>query len=658
MAFDAGRFLKTPDLEGFDNLKKEELVLLAKHLKSDFKVSMRKQIIKNLVIDKLVDAEILGEEALELKVENIDAFKLKQLELEHELKLKELEIRKEDEFKLKELEMKEMEKRKEDELKLKQAELEMKERLEMDKKEKEDVFKLKELEMKERLEMEKMKIEMVKEESNTKVQQKSEYFDAAKNIRLVPRFCEKTVDKYFPQFEKIAHNLNWPKPYWTTMLQSVFEGKAAEIYSALPSEKSSDYDTVKQEVLKAYELFDSQTYVEFAREKEDLFDKWLTSKKTDNNFDNLRQLMLLEEFKQCVHLDLKTHLDDKTVGTIHDAAVISDNYTLSHKRSFKGQNVNTSSGNYKNQSTERTDSKPVAQNKSQSSYNMSSPKFDTFEKKSLICAYCKKNGHLMADCFRLQKKNERDNKPKSSACTTPYITSTLECPASQAFKSSFCDYMEEYKPFMSDGFISIVDDTTLQPIRILRDTGASQSLLLEGVLPLSEKTSVGASVLLQGVELGCIDVPLHRIYLKSDLITGPVIVGVRPNLPVEGVTLLLGNDLARNKVVAEPIVTSEPVVDVKSPEDDAELYPACVVTRAMARKQQVDEDLQENQFDYMDLSDTFLADIEGPGSSEKAIIRPTYVNKNVIMPWPDVNSHSLNRKNFLEEQNKDPEGQL
>ncbi|VDH90614.1 Hypothetical predicted protein [Mytilus galloprovincialis] len=111
--------------------------------------------------DKLVDAEILGEEALELKVETVDAIKLKQLELEHELKLKELE---------------------------------MKERLEMEKiKEKEDEFKLKqaELEMRERLEMEKLKIEMVKEESNTKVQQKSEYFDAAKNIRLVPRFCEK-----------------------------------------------------------------------------------------------------------------------------------------------------------------------------------------------------------------------------------------------------------------------------------------------------------------------------------------------------------------------------------------------------------------------------------------------------------------------------------
>ncbi|XP_071124126.1 interferon-induced very large GTPase 1-like [Mytilus edulis] len=74
----------------------------------------------------------------------------------------------------------------------------------------------------------------------------------------------------------------------------------------------------------------------------------------------------------------------------------------------------------------------------------------------------------------------------------------------------------------------------------------------------------------------------------------------------------------------------------------------------MARKQQ-NENLQEDKFDYMDLSDTFIADIEDPGNSEKAIIKPPSVNKNVIMPWPDVNSHSLDRNNLLEEQHKDPE---
>ena len=75
----------------------------------------------------------------------------------------------------------------------------------------------------------------------------------------------------------------------------------------------------------------------------------------------------------------------------------------------------------------------------------------------------------------------------------------------------FCDYMEDYKPFMSKGFVSIDDNTASKPIRILRDTGASQSLLLEGVLPLSENTSVGAIVLLQGVELGCFNVPRHQV---------------------------------------------------------------------------------------------------------------------------------------------------
>ena len=42
-------------------------------------------------------------------------------------------------------------------------------------------------------------------------------FDAAKNIRLVPKFQEKAVDKYFPQFEKVAANLKWPKQYWFTL---------------------------------------------------------------------------------------------------------------------------------------------------------------------------------------------------------------------------------------------------------------------------------------------------------------------------------------------------------------------------------------------------------------------------------------------------------
>ena len=114
------------------------------------------------------------------------------------------------------------------------------------------------------------------------------------------------MDKYFPQFEKIAANLKWPREFWPTLLQSVLIGKAAEVYSALSLAESSDYDKVKDTILKAYQLvpeayrqrfrkykkFENQTYVEFAREKEDLFDQWFRSKKIPDSYDNLRQLIL------------------------------------------------------------------------------------------------------------------------------------------------------------------------------------------------------------------------------------------------------------------------------------------------------------------------------------------------------------------------------
>jgi hypothetical protein len=73
-------------------------------------------------------------------------------------------------------------------------------------------------------------------------------------------------------------------------------------------------------------------------------------------------------------------------------------------------------------------------------------------------------------------------------------------------------------------------------------------LMLENSLPLSGNTSAGAHMLLQGVDPGIHSVPLHHINLKSDFVSGQVVVGVRPTLPVEDISLLFGIDLAGDKV--------------------------------------------------------------------------------------------------------------
>jgi hypothetical protein len=165
-------------------------------------------------------------------------------------------------------------------------------------------------------------------------------FDIAKNIRLVPPFKEAEIDKYFLLFEKVAQNLKWPKEHWVLLLQSVLTGKASEIYTELSIEQSSDYDQVKSLILKAYELVPeayrlkfrsyrkdtNQTYVEFSRIKEQMLDRWCRAKKVGDDFEKMKQLILVEEFKRCIDQNIKVFLDERQIDNLHEAAKLADDY--------------------------------------------------------------------------------------------------------------------------------------------------------------------------------------------------------------------------------------------------------------------------------------------------------------------------------------------
>ena len=90
------------------------------------------------------------------------------------------------------------------------------------------------------------------------------------------------------------------------------------------------------------------------------------------------------------------------------------------------------------------------------------------------------------------------------------------------------DYMENYKPFISKSVESLVgDENSSQKVKILRDTGATQSLMLDSVLPLTENSFTGANVLISGVEMGVLEVPLHEVNIKSSLINGNIVIDMR-----------------------------------------------------------------------------------------------------------------------------------
>ena len=291
MSFKLENFVAAPSMELLNLAKKTDLLNIADHYAlTSVKPSMLKHEIKNILIKFLVDEEILDPSALSSILITQTDLQLRELEIQRQIQLEKLKLEQEERIRVEQLEREE---------RMQKEKLAMeKQKLEMEEKEKERQYNLR---MKE--------IEM-QDKAKTKPLDVGSHFDVTKHIRLVPPFQEKEVDKYFLHFEKVAENLKWPKEHWTLLLQSVVIGKACEIYTQLSLEQSSDYDKVKELILKAYELVpeayrqkfrncrkeNDQTHVEFARTKEQLFDRWCSSKKIGSDYPKLRQLMLVEEF--------------------------------------------------------------------------------------------------------------------------------------------------------------------------------------------------------------------------------------------------------------------------------------------------------------------------------------------------------------------------
>ena len=560
---------------------------------------------------------------------------------------------------------------------------------------------------------------------------KASVFDPSRNIRLVTPFQEKEVDKYFAHFEKVADSLNWPKESWVLLLQSVLVGKAQEIYGSLSVEQSSNYEHVKEAILKAYELvpeayrqkfrnylkYDSKTHVEFAREKENLFNRWCHSKEIGQDFKKLKQMVLLEEFKDKVRPDIRSHLDEQKVEELEKAAVMADDYALSSKSGNPQQKRYHGSGNRENISRNMDDRK--RQGKSTENVGLVS-KVEPL--KPISCGHCGKPGHIITNCWKLGGKtpcehcgkfnhksedcriaknklqkevkptgltslkglkvspfNELENskgvkvKPlidrnnfveKNKGIKVNPLHNDKSCIEDEISPNTESDYMENYKPFISEGVVSLVgDENSSQKVKILRDTGATQSLMLDSVLPLTENSFTGANVLISGVEMGVLEVPLHEVNIKSSLINGNIVIGMRPSLPVEGISLILGNDLAGEKVMVDPRVVEKPRDNEKT-EKLAEkfpgIFPASVVTRSMKAKK---EAIKEQGKEEIGLSGTFLENIDvkfeerNKEKADKALMRneSRNVKENIPEKQESESKSVISRQNLIVEQSKDKE---
>ncbi|XP_063841016.1 uncharacterized protein LOC135089382 [Scylla paramamosain] len=366
------------------------------------------------------------------------------------------------------------------------------------------------------------------------------------------------------------------------------------------------------------------TYLGMAREVILKLDRWLKAEEA-TTLEEVKGVIQMEQFMSQMPLSVRCELASHDVKDVMEAGRRADKYCAvrgmngdeHHKGRKPFSSRNDGHQRYKNDSQMSSTSvhrsnqprpnnysfphtytmPPPADHNMRSAPYGSRPRSITYYQKgsgdegAVKCLGCGSSGHRKFQCPKGRPK------PVGAVAAQRDLIKYVENMNAEIQEEPPKD--EGFEHFTSKGTVK-VEGSPEKVIRILRDTGANQSLILSSVLPWNEETSTGREVSCKGAG-GKFSIPLHKVWLDCGYVTGEVTVGVKEALPVDGVDMLVGNDLAGGRVIPKlqmvdnPLIgmteTTTPAAVPHSTDGEAEvpeLFPVCAVTRAMARKERMD----------------------------------------------------------------------
>ncbi|XP_069163371.1 uncharacterized protein [Procambarus clarkii] len=283
---------------------------------------------------------------------------------------------------------------------------------------------------------------------------------------------------------------------------------------------------------------------------------------------------------------------------------MAEEYILTHRPSARYVPKTYSRYPAKHKPEDRTAPRSAAKSTSDSPRRFS-------PKRDVLCWTCGKRGHIAAKCRSSSGNNPRREVMLMNSIVPP--TSTLE-----KRKGLFA-------PYTSQGYVASGLAST--PVVILRDSGAAQSLILETSLPEGISADEMQKVILGGFPSTLYVAPLVQVHLDSQHFKGECRLAVVDSLPIEGIDVILANDLALGLLPNCPLV-----VDIPGREETSPI--AAVQTRSQAHLHAP-----------LDLNTLFDSPPIPQVTSSHTPVPP------VQMPVPE----RWTRAQLIEEQKKDPQ---
>lgn len=152
-------------------------------------------------------------------------------------------------------------------------------------------------------------------------------------------------------------------------------------------------------------------------------------------FKQLKELILLEEFKNCLSEKIVVYLNEQKVSSLSEAAIFSDEFELTKFSPVK-RNVPSRVCTVKD---------TAVVHKKMGSVD---------SKESRKCYYCHEVGHLISNCPTLKRQTSRGSSSESVALVE---RSVLPLEQNESINSSIGSTFE---PFIYDGVVSLSETSS------------------------------------------------------------------------------------------------------------------------------------------------------------------------------------------------------